>query len=195
MRRVLIALGVLTALMAVPIAATAGGGGGCREFTSGSTTSVTIQYSCFNPVVTEIEVGDQVRWVNGDGYMHDVYSIAFEASPILQAGDTHSVRFVEPGVYPYVCSLHPGMMGTVVVGDIAEHGAAETAARNAAAAAAAGQTTTTTTEAVAEASTGTVLAATDTPADTNPLPAMGLGAALLGAGVLLGFVGRRLSTR
>ena len=35
----------------------------------------------------------------------------------LHPGDSVSYRFTEEGVYPYACMLHPGMGGTVVVGD------------------------------------------------------------------------------
>ncbi len=32
-------------------------------------------------------------------------------------GETRRFRFDEAGVYPYACTLHPGMVGAVVVGD------------------------------------------------------------------------------
>jgi hypothetical protein len=35
----------------------------------------------------------------------------------LRPGDRTAYRFSEPGVYPYVCSWHPGMVGAVVVGE------------------------------------------------------------------------------
>lgn len=34
---------------------------------------------------------------------------------IIAPGETYSLTFTEPGVYPYICNLHPGMGGTVVV--------------------------------------------------------------------------------
>jgi hypothetical protein len=33
-------------------------------------------------------------------------------------------RFTRPGVYPYVCTFHPGMVGAIVVGGGAGHGEA-----------------------------------------------------------------------
>ncbi len=36
-------------------------------------------------------------------------------SGAIVAGQTYTLTFSEPGVYPYVCSLHPGMQGVVVV--------------------------------------------------------------------------------
>ena len=36
-------------------------------------------------------------------------------SDILMAGDTYSFTFSAPGTYPIICTLHPDMVGTVVV--------------------------------------------------------------------------------
>lgn len=36
-------------------------------------------------------------------------------SPILVPGDTFAITFSDPGVYPYLCQIHPGMNGVVVV--------------------------------------------------------------------------------
>jgi hypothetical protein len=37
----------------------------------------------------------------------------------LRPGRSVTYSFADPGVYSYVCSLHVGMLGTVVVGDAA----------------------------------------------------------------------------
>ena len=36
-------------------------------------------------------------------------------SGFLMPGQSFTLRFPEPGVYSYVCFIHPGMQGTVVV--------------------------------------------------------------------------------
>jgi plastocyanin len=36
-------------------------------------------------------------------------------SPVLGTSETFGHRFDAPGAYPYFCSLHPKMTGTVVV--------------------------------------------------------------------------------
>jgi hypothetical protein len=34
----------------------------------------------------------------------------------LRGGESSTYRFSEPGVYPFVCAWHPGMVGAVVIG-------------------------------------------------------------------------------
>lgn len=117
----------LAAVLLVGTAASADAGGGCHQpATNGATTTVTLRSNCFAPVVTNVATGDTVRFVNVDEWAHTVTGSGFGwGSPgNLAAGASTSSRFDEPGVYPYVCLLHPGMLGAVVVAD---DGAATTA--------------------------------------------------------------------
>jgi plastocyanin len=34
---------------------------------------------------------------------------------VLNRGDTYTQTFTAPGTYPYICSIHPFMHGTVIV--------------------------------------------------------------------------------
>jgi plastocyanin len=71
-----------------------------------------------NPI--EIKVGDTVTWINNDSSPHTVTSssndgsITFD-SDVLRRGETFSFTFDKEGQYPYLCTLHPSMVGTVVV--------------------------------------------------------------------------------
>ena len=71
-----------------------------------------------NPI--EIKVGDTVTWINNDSSPHTVTSssndgsITFD-SDVLRRGETFSFTFDKGGQYPYLCTLHPSMVGTVVV--------------------------------------------------------------------------------
>ena len=70
-----------------------------------------------------------VRWVNldvtGGEYQSGTVTVhrveptspadGFTASGNLGRGSTHTVSFTAPGTYDYHCSLHPNMVGTVVV--------------------------------------------------------------------------------
>jgi plastocyanin len=63
-----------------------------------------------------IAPGTTVRWKNLDGEPHTVRSIdtSFRSDPLDQ-NDSFAFRFDKPGTYRYVCSIHPQMVGTIVV--------------------------------------------------------------------------------
>jgi plastocyanin len=99
-------------------------GGGCHPEGAtdtiageGSGTTVKLDGCTFAPTITRVPVGAEVRWINDSSSPHDVTGRRFEwGSEQLSTGDSFSRRFAEAGVYPYSCSLHPGMAGVVVVG-------------------------------------------------------------------------------
>jgi plastocyanin len=74
----------------------------------------------YNPNPIEIKVGDTVTWINNDSSPHTVTSssndgsITFD-SDVLRRGEMFSFTFDKEGQYPYLCTLHPSMVGTVVV--------------------------------------------------------------------------------
>ena len=71
----------------------------------------------YNPNRIEINVGDTVTWINNDSSPHTVTSSndsAFD-SDVLMRGETFSFTFDKEGEYPYFCTLHPSMVGTVIV--------------------------------------------------------------------------------
>jgi len=72
----------------------------------------------FAPMTLTVMVGTQVTWTNHDDIPHTVVSAdtppAFK-SPALDTDDSFSVTFSKPGTYSYFCSVHPKMVGTIVV--------------------------------------------------------------------------------
>jgi hypothetical protein len=61
-----------------------------------------------------------VTWVNRDSFPHSVLGAngswgSFDS--IRLHGRKLRYRFVEAGIYPYVCTVHVGMVGAVVVGN------------------------------------------------------------------------------
>lgn len=97
-------------------AAPAAAGGGCGTFTDGAGPAVDAKHNCFAPTVARVEPGETVTWRNTDGMPHNIVTTAGFGGDLPVKG-SFSHRFTEPGVYPYVCTLHPGMVGAVVVGD------------------------------------------------------------------------------
>lgn len=63
-----------------------------------------------------VPVGTTVIVRNDDGAQHTWTSVddVFD-SGALGTGDTFSFTFDEPGEYPFICSFHPTMGGTLVV--------------------------------------------------------------------------------
>jgi plastocyanin len=60
--------------------------------------------------------GATVTWTNKDDEPHTVVSdTAPFRSGALDTDESFSFRFDEPGTYHYACSIHPRMVGTIVV--------------------------------------------------------------------------------
>jgi amicyanin len=78
--------------------------------------SVNIDNFTFGPEKLTVKAGTTVTWKNDDDIPHTVASStkAFK-SKALDTDDTFSFTFTTPGTYEYFCSLHPHMVGTVVV--------------------------------------------------------------------------------
>ena len=66
-----------------------------------------------------VSVGTTITWVNRDSASHTSTATAGSSlrwnSPLLKTGESYAVTFNEPGTYPYRCSIHPRMTGTVTV--------------------------------------------------------------------------------
>jgi plastocyanin len=125
--RAVLSTAMLLALLAVP--ADAGAGGFCQggKLTEGNGNTVTMGKNCFSPTVLRVEPGTEVTWVNKDPAPHTVTGAAGawgSGHKEIASGTRAAFRFDDPGVYTYTCLLHPGMAGTVVVGDGIGRGAA-----------------------------------------------------------------------
>ena len=115
-------LALLLTLLALAVVAAGCGGGDDDDGDSGSGgtgpgTQVTMKDIKFNPGSVTIKAGGKVTWTNDDSVGHDVTGDDFESgSPGgIDGGSTFSHTFKKAGTYNYVCSVHPGMEGTVKV--------------------------------------------------------------------------------
>ncbi len=72
----------------------------------------------FSPSTLTIRVGENVTWTNTNSVQHNVVSDS-PADPftsgILNNGQTYTHQFNQIGTFPYHCSIHPTMTGTIVV--------------------------------------------------------------------------------
>jgi plastocyanin len=81
-----------------------------------ATMEVKIDNFSFGPMELKVTVGTTVTWTNRDDIPHTVVSTdkVFK-SKVLDTDDKFSFTFSTPGTFPYFCSIHPKMTGTVVV--------------------------------------------------------------------------------
>jgi plastocyanin len=122
-------IGLFVGVMLVPSTASASGGGGCgRQVTDAAGTVITIRQFCFGPTILRVAQGETVTWINKDPFAHTVVgaNAVWGDFSMLRRAARVSYRFVRPGVYPYVCTYHPGMVGAIVVGDGSGLGSAGT---------------------------------------------------------------------
>lgn len=79
--------------------------------------AVSIENFAFAPKALTVPVGTRVVWTNKDEEPHVVTSAGalFASSKALDSGDTYAVTFSKPGTYAYYCSIHPVMVGTIIV--------------------------------------------------------------------------------
>jgi plastocyanin len=112
MRRALLLIGV-AALAATSLVGIAHAGA-----RTAATRVVAIHDIDFHPARLNARRGDTVTWRFEDpSVSHNVTSVGasrFHSSPSKLTG-TWSVRFTKSGTYRYVCTIHPGMAGRVVV--------------------------------------------------------------------------------
>jgi plastocyanin len=111
---------VVAAILLVPRPASASGGGGCGGPVSDEAgTEVDIVDYCFSPTILRVAPGEDVTFTNMDRAPHSVLgaNATWGDYDDMKRRRGISYRFSEPGVYPYVCTYHVGMVGVVVVGD------------------------------------------------------------------------------
>jgi len=81
-----------------------------------SPTIVMAKDFMFAPTSLTIKSGSTVTWTNKDDEPHTVVSDAgLFRSSAMDTNESFSFKFDKPGTYRYMCSIHPRMVGTIVV--------------------------------------------------------------------------------
>lgn len=88
--------------------------------TGGASTggvAVAMKNIAFSPATVHVKVGEKITWTNQDSVDHNVMSQSGEqiASQNFGQGGTFSFTPTRAGTIKYVCTIHPGMDGTIVV--------------------------------------------------------------------------------
>ncbi len=90
--------------------------GGTAVRAPGAPAAVTIKDFMFAPVTLTVKAGTLVTWVNRDDEPHTIFSDTglFRSGALDTGGDFH-FKFEQPGTYHYLCTIHPHMVGTIIV--------------------------------------------------------------------------------
>ena len=107
------------------------GGGGSKTQSSppppskpakkGKTASVSMKNIQFDPKSLSVAKGTTVTWTNDDSAAHDVTKNGGPGPQFssgtgnLNQGDTYKQTFNTAGTIKYVCTVHPGMTGSINV--------------------------------------------------------------------------------
>jgi plastocyanin len=121
MRRLAIPLTLLALLAAACGGDDGGDGGGEPGASSEACPSGSVEIRMvdikFDPENATVGVGQEVCWVNEDSIDHNAVAESgadFE-SPLYGKGETFTATVDQPGTVEYVCTIHPGMTGTLTV--------------------------------------------------------------------------------
>jgi len=80
-----------------------------------SANTILIKNFAFDPASITVKAGSTVRWVNQDSVPHRIVFADGADSTVLAGMQSWSRKFDQAGTYGYACTIHPTMLGTVIV--------------------------------------------------------------------------------
>ena len=79
-------------------------------------TKIVVKDFMFVPTPLTVKAGATVTWTNMDDEPHTVVSdTGLFKSGGMDTNESFSFKFDKPGTYHFTCSIHPRMVGTIVV--------------------------------------------------------------------------------
>ncbi len=82
-------------------------------------STIAIRDFAFEPANCQVAPGTTLTFTNYDSAQHNAVSTDGAAAPFrtptLDEDESASVTFTAAGAYPYECTFHPGMTGTITV--------------------------------------------------------------------------------
>ncbi|MEU1368327.1 cupredoxin domain-containing protein [Streptomyces sp. NPDC005803] len=118
---------VATVACAAALAGCSGGGGGSTSSATPSPSKaspsaagplITIKDFAFHPAALTVAPGTKVTVINKDAATHTVTATAGKAFDTGEVKSGQTVTFeapARPGAYPYICTIHPTMHGSLTV--------------------------------------------------------------------------------
>lgn len=78
--------------------------------------TIVVKNFMFMPMSVTVQAGSTVTWSNQDQEPHTVVSdTGLFRSSAIDTNESYSFKFDQPGTYHFMCSIHPQMVGTIVV--------------------------------------------------------------------------------
>jgi plastocyanin len=115
---VLAGMALMSLLVVTDLRSVLAGGSTDSTRDSEHRASITIGNFDFSPQTLVVTAGTRLVWINHDDAPHTVKGVD-KGSPIasspLDTGDEYTLVIAQPGTYKYFCTLHPMMVGTIVV--------------------------------------------------------------------------------
>jgi plastocyanin len=84
--------------------------GAVTSFYPKGSTEVRIVDFAYDPEPVRVKAGTTIAWTNYDSVPHTATASKGDGdwgSGILEQGDQFTYTFTEPGIYAYLCTLHP----------------------------------------------------------------------------------------
>ncbi|HEV3228622.1 MAG TPA: cupredoxin domain-containing protein [Solirubrobacteraceae bacterium] len=122
--RLVMGISIVLALSAVSVAVATSGtpkkksaAAGAAPASSHAGVTVVMKNIAFVPRTVTVHVGQKVEWINQDSTAHNVTAANGQTfqSPTFGLGGTFSYTPTAPGSIPYVCTIHPNMLATLIV--------------------------------------------------------------------------------
>jgi plastocyanin len=79
-------------------------------------SKIVVKDFMFMPMSLTVSAGATVTWANMDDEPHTIVSdTGLFRSGAMDTNESFTFKFDTPGTYHYTCSIHPRMVGTIVV--------------------------------------------------------------------------------
>lgn len=110
------AAALLCALMLTGCGSAPAPSGGSSSGPPASTVQVVLAGIAIQPTQATVAVGGTVTWVNNDSVEHILTDDGGKwGSGPMAPGKSFSQKFATAGTFPYHCTIHPSMTGTIIV--------------------------------------------------------------------------------
>jgi plastocyanin len=97
--------------------ATTSGTPPCTDSTDATDVTASVESSTWMPAAVAAGVGDVITWTNGDSVPHGVEldDDSCGMATAIGGGQSKSLVFSVAGTFPFHCSIHSSMKGTITI--------------------------------------------------------------------------------